>query len=316
MIALYTLAMPLCNNPLLTFSPCPYLSLHFLSTSTPTAYSWGGMDCAGHLTPDIHLWEGVCWTALTLLLIPLLNLGGRLRRVADRVSAALAMAHAKRTWLDVGLGLTHVGLIAYQLWFKAQTRCMLIMLQPCHIIVALQGLALLARPTRFVGTALLLHVPWLPGCMMAMVLPDTGSLPVWLNVEMYWIEHVFAAIITPIYLFLRHRATLTHAFNFDALLLGVWTALPFHWPLMALVNYLTQVNVQFMLCPSAGLAELMDALELAPWMYPSYRTFITSLWVFMSALLALVYVGVFHALAAATGRRSTVAGAEAAKKRS
>jgi hypothetical protein len=179
-----------------------------------------------------------------------------------------------------------------------EQRTLLVLLQPCHLIVLIQAWALLKQPSRTINVALLMHLAWLPGCVAAVVVPDAGDGAIWLSIEMYYIEHAFCACITPIYLMLRHRAVIARCFCRDSLIAGMWSLLPFHWPVLALINVLTHVNIQFMLCPSQGMADIFAAAGIEAYLYPSYRSVTNIAWIVVASIstLALVGLGRFLAL--------------------
>lgn len=240
----------LASSPYSAIANSSLLFIYFFLCSASCSY--GGPPCSDYVDARIHVAEGVVWTAITFLLFWGLGMYGRLHRLAKQAMEHERAIHAKRSWFDVALATVHMAVFYQLVNYKMVSRTMLIQLQPCHIILALQAFILMSPPRKLPLVLSLLHLPWMAGCLAAMVVPDTQGLLQFFEVEIYWIEHILVAITTPLYLMLRHEAAVTRLFNSDALLCGVWTLLPFHWPLVASINFYTKVNLNFMLCPTEG----------------------------------------------------------------
>jgi len=181
--------------------------------------------------------------------------------------------------------------------YKALSRQMLWLLNPCHMLTLLQ-LLLLYFPSSPASRVLFrLHLYWLTGPVLAILFPVTWTREMPGEVANYWIQH-FLIILLPGYLMtqgryapmfreqeddenrnymLHHNSdnrdpsggdSGTSAMAWPLLSYSVFSL--YHWVFLQSIGLMTQVNLNNMLCPAAS----------DPFYSPHYRS------------LASLYLGV------------------------
>jgi len=139
--------------------------------------TWGGMDCFLHIPLEVHRTELVLWFALLAAAFVGLKLYDHvqhLHRVAAFVVAGYVQSPTERA-LDVAFAVVHFGNWLLVLYYKIHLHSLVNLLQPCHLLLFLQGLGVLSNGP---WTALLgaLTFPWVVGAVMGLVVPATEGL--------------------------------------------------------------------------------------------------------------------------------------------
>ena len=90
------------------------------------------------------------------------------------------------------------------LYFKTNSKALIIvLLQPCHVILLLEGIAVVSRSTLGVKISLFI-LPALIGTLLAMLFPDTSGLEQFLEEPSYWVQHYLIQAV-PLYLLCRRN---------------------------------------------------------------------------------------------------------------
>lgn len=190
--------------------------------------------------------------------------------------------------IDRLLGTVHLALLAYLVWVKMYTLTGLYMLQPCHIHLLVETILLFTKPTTQSARFVQAHSIFMLGAVMAMVLPDTDELIQPFEFEFYWVEHIVISVITPLRLYYLHN---DGTFGLKPLLAGAALFNLYHWPLLLLMDLSSRVNLQFMLCPTLGMAGLLEIMppEVMD-MFLSYRSLVAVAFPPLSFTVALGYL--------------------------
>ena len=183
---------------------------------------------------------------------------------------------------------THHNLISFNLHYTVQ----LYMLQPCHLIVLLQGIALVSKGKAGVYISLFM-LPYLTGCVLAIIVPGDFGLEYFLEWEAYWVEHYLITTVTPIYLLVRNNCAVLNMTTTKTVLFGVFFLLGSHWMIYDPICAIFKANIEFMMCPTPSMSELFSTLPPSLFNKPSYRTTLAALMILgLSPVVAYGYIGV------------------------
>ena len=173
------------------------------------------------------------------------------------------------------------------LYYKTNLHALINLLQPCHLALLLQTLALWSTGSFGVVVGILL-LPMTLGSLFAILWPATDGLTQPYEIESFWFLH-FLIQFTPLYLLIRKNFAAYKLANIPSLLLGNYLNLVFHWWIVEPVNILLMVNINFTLCPAEKMKSAFDAIG---WIVncPSYRTFMVLAFFSLNIILAYVYI--------------------------
>lgn len=218
---------------------------------------WGGHKCRAYVSPQLDWQEGATWFVLLVaswFVLPKTQLH-RAGQSSYRIGV-----------LDYALSFVHALLYAQLCWWKYCDSCLIVLLQPCHILLFLQGVALVTPQSTEVAVLLL---PALSGTALAMAVPGTSGLDA-TQTAAYWVQHVLIQAV-PLYLLCRRDFAAWRQCSFGTALLGVWILQALHWCVYLPLDAAFLVNVEFMLCPTLGMRDIFAMLQA--WMlWPSYRS--------------------------------------------
>ncbi|CAM1310816.1 TMEM164 (predicted) [Pycnogonum litorale] len=135
--------------------------------------------------------------------------------------------------------------------FKFSSKTLIYLLNPCHVITAIQIYLLAAPPTsRLVNILYRIHIHCIHGAVLAILLPvlNTRLLP--FEAEVYWLQHGMMLII-PFY-FLRLRGVYTverlDDFSWNFFTLGINYF--YHMVLLQILGIISEVNLNNVVCPA------------------------------------------------------------------
>ncbi|XP_067008114.1 transmembrane protein 164 [Anabrus simplex] len=203
----------------------------------------GGPECAQFLSLTRRFIETVVAVLVSAYLI---SWGYR------NLSPIESNCYKKRDRGGKRLLLVLVSLIwGMEIGFKFASETVIYLLNPCHIITAIQIYLLAAPPSEKVTAMFRIHLYFLNGAVLAFLFPvtDTRILP--FETSVYWIQHSMMMIV-PYYL-LR----LGGVYNVEKLSDFSWCALSYglniayHFGILQIFAIPSQVNLNHMLCPTA-----------------------------------------------------------------
>lgn len=171
---------------------------------------------------------------------------------------------------DQLLAFVHFAMYAQIIYYKTNISSMINLIQPCHLVLLLEGIALYSDgPLGVLITVLIL--PTLTGTLLATLFPDTAGLDQPFEIESYWIQHILIQIV-PIYLLLRKNSLALKLFDFKTVFVGLWILTFLHFTLYEIIDVNLKVNVEFMLCPTGAMIYIFGQVPKAIVEIPSYRT--------------------------------------------
>jgi hypothetical protein len=239
----------------------------------PLIKTWGGLDCLNSVPLDTRYKEDTIWIMILILSYVFFDVPGLIAKIAHDAKRKSRPTSVSKSMEIIGKALfaLHALVSLHLLWCKYMHKNAVFLLQPCHVILFLQTLALNGSE-EFAVQVLIYFIPPLVGAILAIVFPDTAGLSQILEVEAYYVQHVLIGFLTPLYMVYRysHIGQLITGAN---IFVGVWILVLYHWVVLESVNVLMLVNVDCMLCPSNSMSDLFKTFPAAL-LYPSYRTLV------------------------------------------
>ncbi len=250
---------------------------------------WGGDACRLAVPMSTRTYECLGWMVVCFLVYRAFDFNRRLKTLRNSIENDLAQrpitsrAHA----VDKFLSAVCFGLFAWQFWFKYKTSALIWILQPCHMVLLLEGISLFSEG--YVGIMLSICIlPCLTGTLLAMIMPDTGGLDMPYEMELYWIQHYLIQSM-PIYLLTRRNFLGAKHVSAFSVLVGVWTLLLLHFSFYEVIDLTYNMNVEFMLCPTEGMNSIFPLIpQILLW--PTYRSGLTYFVFLISVPIPYFYI--------------------------
>lgn len=282
----------------------------------PGLHSYGGPDCAKYVEKSIHIYESLFWIAMLVisyvgfdmnrtikefirnagaLVFERKYVSNSLQQATHKVSYTKApQSLSKLSVFEKFMGLLHLALLCHLLLCKIKSEIVIFLLQPCHLILLFQTIALLSESIKLKSAVAVYCIPAQVGALLAITFPDTSGLDLYLETEAYWVQHVLITLITPIFILLTTKAyTLV---NFQSICTGAWIIAFHHWVILEFIDFATLVNIDFMLCPTSAME---SAFSFFPpdLFWPSYRTIMCAVVLIFGFPLAYLYKAISCTLA-------------------
>ena len=206
-------------------------SLHKLLVSGALAKGWGGPACRKALDLQTHIVESCVWLFIAFLTFQFNNVYTKLKVLWKNIESDLTKIKTTNPNIrlfEYYLSMIHFSMFLQVLYYKFNISSLINMIQPCHVILLLEGLALYMDNTLSVIISLFI-LPALVGALLAMLFPDTSGLDQPFEMQAYWLQHYLIQSV-PIYLLLRRNSiALKYANFFTASFCGVWILLLLHF---------------------------------------------------------------------------------------
>jgi hypothetical protein len=222
----------------------------------PGMESWGGEKCKNYVPFEVHAFEATFWCIFLMCSYTFFDIT-KIREEVCFKSELESKSLVKKAVFRNILAIMHVIIIIHLFWCKWLSNTILYLLQPCHLILIFQGIALISEPVLSAEIALY-TVPAQVGALLALVFPDTSGLILPFETEAYWIQHVLITTITPIYL-LSYNNTYK-LLNMKSIIVGTWMVAELHWGILEGLDYFSTINIDFMLCPTPAMLGAFNAV--------------------------------------------------------
>lgn len=263
--------------------------LHEIFVGGALRKGWGGIECRKAVPMTIHLWESIGWLIICLIVYKTADLKNTLLSIRKSIKFDLKQ-NPSRPWvrtLELCMATVLFGLYAQICYYKYQSAALIWIFQPCHVITLLQGIALASGDSLgiLIGICIL---PAHTGTLLAMIMPDTGGLDQRFELLAYWLQHMVIQSV-PLYLLMRRNFTgLKYAGPFS-ITVGLWVLAIAHFFFYEIIDLTFNMNVEFMLCPTAGMLTIFPLLP--QWIiWPSYRSILTYLVVVIAIPIPYFYI--------------------------
>ena len=128
---------------------------------------------------------------------------------------------------DKVLALIHFTMYLQLIYYKWNFSSLINLVQPCHMILLLEGVALASDGPLGVMISTII-LPALSGTFLALLFPDTTGLDQPLEEFFYWVQH-YLIIVVPIYLLQRRNGLAYKLSSTFTVGMGLWTLLFLHF---------------------------------------------------------------------------------------
>lgn len=193
--------------------------------------TWGGAECRAYVSLQRHALESSFWILVCYVTFHLFSLGKRLSDLQIVTKIQLERPKYLNTSrnLDRFLAIVHFAMYSQLIYYKWNFSSLINLIQPCHVILLLEGIALYADgPMGVVITTIIL--PALSGTFLALLFPDTTGLDQPYEEISYWIQH-YLIILIPIYLLQRSNGIALELSSTFTIGFGVWILALLHFSL-------------------------------------------------------------------------------------
>lgn len=234
----------------------------------------GGQECAAYLSKNTMIFETVLSTSMMVVV----GVFGYCTYTMPQMFVSEKCSTLKKILL-VFLSLV----FGVEIGFKICSRQVLYLLNPCHVITAIEIYLLASGPSRFTIAILRTLVHYVYGALIAIVFPDTLCRLFPGEVLVYWIQHLLIFFVVPPFLIYAWGPRSLEPFSewawccFAGILFGIHN----HYILQP-VAIATQVNLNYVLCPAV----------VDPFRGPYYRTIAVFHQAFCLLTLGKVYTSV------------------------
>jgi len=252
--------------------------------------TWGGAECAKAVPLKVHILESWSVVFLCVLMFQHFKFSSKLEKLKDAIKSDLQQSSVS-AWerkFEIVLGSIHMLMFLQILYYKWNMFSLINMIQPCHMILLLQGIALFSTGVSGVLISSFM-LPALTGTLLAMLFPETAGLTQPFEMEGYWLQHYLIQSV-PIYLLLRRNAVcLRNSSTVVSATAGLWILAFLHFSLYEVIDVVLSVNVEFMLCPTSAMDIIFP--NLPSWMFfPSYRSTLTFFVILVGFTITWMYL--------------------------
>ena len=203
---------------------------HYLASGA-LAKGWGGPQCRATVPINVHIWESLGWMTVCAVSYIMVGMGRRIRKMWENIEKDLALVHTSglEVYCDNILAVVHLLMFVVIVYYKFNIKALVNLLQPCHMIVVLEGIALYSKGPFGVLLSLFI-LPAMIGTLLAMLWPDVGGLDQPFEMEAYWAQHYLIQFV-PIYLLIRRNFLATKYAGPFTVFCGIWFLLLLHFSL-------------------------------------------------------------------------------------
>mmetsp|Transcript_23060 Transcript_23060/g.38468 ORF Transcript_23060/g.38468 Transcript_23060/m.38468 type:complete len:291 (-) Transcript_23060:312-1184(-) len=263
--------------------------IHKSLVSGALSKGWGGPVCRAALDFNTHIAESLFWLCVATISFHYYEVKSKYRLLCKSIEVGLAQStqSSNMRTVDVCLSFLHFGMFIQIIYYKVNILSLINMIQPCHVILLLQGIALYSKGVLGVLITLFM-LPAMTGTLLAMAFPDTGGLDQPFEMESYWLQHYLIQAM-PVYLLVRRNYLALNNTGMFTIFMGLWILMVLHFSLYEVVDLSLDVNVEFMLCPTAAMVSISALLP--SWVtWPSWRSTLTIIVLLVGTLISYLYI--------------------------
>jgi len=252
----------------------------------------GGQECADFISVEQRLTETILFTTASWFLakwawknIPSTDL----KSISNNNNSESHIENRKLDELRKLILLSLSLVFGIEIGFKLSTRQVIWLLNPCHVLTAIQCYILSRANSSISGQYLMkLHVYWLSGPLLAILFPVTSTRLLPGEVAVYWIQHGLIMIIPLLLMIMDKNGSVSHEpqrlqdvlsseLPWSMLALAILSL--YHWLVLQPLGLITLVNLNNMLCPAAS----------DPFYSPYYRIIAMGYFVILLPLVGSLY---------------------------
>lgn len=213
-------------------------NIHKALVTGALSKGWGGPACRAALDIRTHIIESAFWLLIAAVSYYFYKVGPKFSVLCKNIQLDLSISRPNpvaRTF-ELFLATIHFAMFLQIVYYKINILSLVNMIQPCHVILLLQGIALYSTGTTGVIISLCV-LPSLTGTLLAMLFPDTGGLDQPFEMESYWIQHYLVQAV-PLYLLVRRDYVALKNFSYFPVFCGLWVLLVAHFSLFEVSDFI------------------------------------------------------------------------------
>lgn len=206
----------------------------------------GGKECAEFLPLGQRVVETVVYELFTILVF--WKMLGKVSVPEDLPAYREGSGVGKRLLLVV-----HCLVFGIEIGFKFATKQIIFLLNPCHVITAIQIYLLVEPPSKRVLWVFRIHNYLLFGALQAILFPVVNTRLLPFEVATYWIQHTLILIVVPFFL-----VSLQGPFVLEPVWDFTWATLTFTFFSFYMLLFLQplgmilHINLNNMVCPAVS----------------------------------------------------------------
>jgi hypothetical protein len=271
---------------------------------------WSGPECIAYVPVVTHAIEDTAWMVIAFVVYKRFKFRETWDTMRKSIDGDL-MASSKKgegshplgRAFEVVVAMIYFVLFAGIVYNKIMSNTLSYIVQPCHLVMVAQGVALLSKNSWGVMLSMCM-LPFLTGTLLAMLVPDTDGMDMPFEKEIYWLEHYLIQSM-PVYLLCRSNFIGLKYVGPFTVVVGIWLLIVMHFGFYEAIDLATGANVEFVMCPTDGMQEIFRT-QIHPYLlWPSYRTTMSWFVAVFAAVLAPLYIYTCKLLRVVFGARES-----------
>lgn len=216
----------------------------------------GGEECARYSSSERKIGEGVLVSALVFFMFL-----WSFKKLAPLPSPKSEVYKLKYEPLKQILLVAMSIVFGMEIGFKFASRSVIFLLNPCHVVTALQIYLLAAKPSKHVAAIFRAHLNVINGPILACIFPEVDTLVLPLETTIFWMQHLLMIIIPICMTWMGGVFTVEHPTHMPWFVFSYGMVLLYHFVFLQTISMVFQINLNHMLCPA----------ERDPFIGPNYR---------------------------------------------
>ncbi|XP_026680216.1 transmembrane protein 164 [Diaphorina citri] len=223
--------------------------------STVSNWLWGGVDvslmgnggveCARYLSLERKLLEGLGVSVFVFLMMRWSY--AKLAPLPREGSAAYRLKHEP---LKQILLVTMCVVFGMEIGFKFASRSVIFLLNPCHVVTAIQIYLLAAKPSKHVAAIFRAHLNVINGPILACIFPEVDTLVLPLETSIFWMQHSLMIVIPICMIHMGGVYSVEPPSHMSWFTFSYGIVLLYHFILLQAISMAFQINLNHMLCPA------------------------------------------------------------------
>jgi len=153
------------------------------------------------------------------------------------------------SWRQAGL-VAHTLILGLAIGYKFSTRTLIYLLQPCHMVTAIQVYLLAAPASASSLVVFRTHLGLLNGAVLALLFPVTDAYSLPGEYSLYWIQHVVMLLVPFLLNTQGHPYTPPSKRSVSWPVFSYCVFFLFHIVVLQPVAFALHVNLDYVLCPA------------------------------------------------------------------
>jgi TMEM164 family len=195
--------------------------------------TWGGPGCRDSVPTDVFVFETVLWCVLCTALWYIFGVSAYYTRTYQEAKTIIdghKRSKISQT-IDIIFAAIHFGIWFLVLYYKINLHSLVNLLQPCHLLLILQGFAVAYNgPNAAILGSLLL--PLLSGAFGGLMYPATEGLDQPYEADFFYVQH-YLMLFTGLFLLVRNNFCAMRISGLKSIFCANILVILMHWVLFS-----------------------------------------------------------------------------------